>query len=50
MTVVFELSNSPTVVTLDREVFAEIVIYAAKECPEMAIGIGSIVDPATAAM
>ena len=33
-----------------QEVFAEIVKYAAKECPEMAIGIGSIVDPATAAM
>ena len=33
-----------------QEVFAEIVKFAAKECPEMAIGIGSIVDPATAAM
>ena len=33
-----------------QEVFAEIVKYAAKECPEMAIGIGSIVDPATAAL
>ena len=28
-----------------QEVFAEIVKFAAKECPEMAIGIGSIVDP-----
>ena len=27
-----------------QEVFAEIVKFAAKECPEMAIGIGSIVD------
>ena len=24
--------------------------YAAKECPEMAMGVGSIVDPATAAL
>ena len=30
--------------------FAEVVKYAAKECPEMAMGVGSIVDPATAAM
>ena len=30
-----------------HEVFAEIVKFAAKECPEMAMGIGSIVDPAT---
>ena len=33
-----------------QEVFAEIVKYAAKECPEMAMGVGSIVDPATAAL
>ena len=33
-----------------QEVFTEIAKFAAKECPEMAIGIGSIVDPATAAM
>ena len=32
-----------------HEVFAEIVKYASKECPEMAIGVGSIVEPATAA-
>ncbi|MEG2149651.1 MAG: bifunctional 4-hydroxy-2-oxoglutarate aldolase/2-dehydro-3-deoxy-phosphogluconate aldolase [Bacteroidaceae bacterium] len=33
-----------------QEVFAELVKWAAKECPEMILGIGSIVDPATAAM
>lgn len=33
-----------------HEVFAEVIKYAAKECPEMAVGVGSIVDPATAAL
>ena len=33
-----------------HEVFAEIVKFAAKECPELAMGVGSIVDPATAAL
>lgn len=33
-----------------HEVFAEVVKFAATECPEMIIGIGSIVDPATAAL
>jgi len=33
-----------------QEVFSELVKFAAKECPEMIVGIGSIVDPATAAM
>jgi 2-keto-3-deoxy-6-phosphogluconate aldolase len=33
-----------------QEVFAEVIKYAATECPEMVVGIGSIVDPATAAM
>ena len=32
-----------------HEVFEEVVKFAAVECPEMAIGVGSIVDPATAA-
>lgn len=32
-----------------HEVFAEIVKYAAKECPEMVIGVGTIVDAPTAA-
>lgn len=33
-----------------HEVFGELVKYAAVECPEMALGVGSIVDPATAAL
>lgn len=33
-----------------HEVFAEIVKYAIQECPEMAVGAGSIVDAATAAL
>ena len=33
-----------------HEVFAEVVKYAAKECPELAVGVGSGVDPATAAL
>ena len=33
-----------------HEVFAEVVKYAAKECPELAVGVGTVVDPATAAL
>lgn len=33
-----------------HEIFGELVKFAAKECPEMALGVGSIVDPATAAL
>lgn len=33
-----------------HEVFAEVVKYAAVECPELALGVGSVVDPATAAL
>jgi len=33
-----------------HEVFAELVKFASKECPEMIMGVGSIVDPATAAL
>lgn len=33
-----------------HEVFEAVVKFAAKECPEMAMGVGSIVDPATAAL
>ena len=33
-----------------HEVFAELVKYAAQECPELVLGIGSIVEPATAAL
>lgn len=33
-----------------HEVFESVVKYAAVECPDMAIGVGSVVDPATAAL
>lgn len=33
-----------------HEVFAELSKYVARECPEMALGVGSVVDPATAAL
>lgn len=33
-----------------HEVFAQVVKFAAAECPEMAIGVGSVVEPATAAL
>lgn len=33
-----------------HEVFAEVIRFAARECPEMAVGVGSIVEPATAAL
>lgn len=33
-----------------HEIFGELVKYGAAECPEMAVGAGSVVDPATAAL
>ncbi len=33
-----------------HEVFRQVVKFAATECPEMAIGVGSVVEPATAAI
>ena len=33
-----------------HEVFAECVKWAAKECPELALGVGSVVDAPTAAL
>ncbi len=33
-----------------HEVFAEVVKYAAKECPELAVGVGSVVDASTASL
>ncbi|MFI3304709.1 MAG: bifunctional 4-hydroxy-2-oxoglutarate aldolase/2-dehydro-3-deoxy-phosphogluconate aldolase [Rikenellaceae bacterium] len=33
-----------------HEIFGELVKFASTECPELAMGIGSIVDPATAAL
>jgi len=44
---VFEFTNRGD---FAQEVFAGLVKFAAKECPEMILGIGSVVDPGTAAM
>ncbi|MDR0414579.1 MAG: bifunctional 4-hydroxy-2-oxoglutarate aldolase/2-dehydro-3-deoxy-phosphogluconate aldolase [Prevotellaceae bacterium] len=33
-----------------HEIFGELVKFAAAECPDLALGVGSIVDPATAAL
>lgn len=33
-----------------HEVFAEVVKFAARECPEMAVGVGSVVDAGTASL
>lgn len=33
-----------------HEVFEEVVKFAAVECPEMAVGVGSVVEPAAAAL
>ena len=33
-----------------HEVFAEVVRFAAKECPDMAMGVGSVVDAPTASL
>ena len=33
-----------------HEIFGELFKYAATECPEMALGVGSVVEPATAAL
>lgn len=33
-----------------HEVFAEVVKYAADACPEMAVGVGSVVEPGTASL
>ena len=43
----FELTNRGD---FAKDGFAELVKWAAKECPEMVMGIGSIVDPGTAAL
>lgn len=44
---VFEFTNRGD---FAHEVFGELVKFAAKECPELILGVGSIVDPGTAAM
>lgn len=33
-----------------HEVFAEVVKYAAEACPDMAVGVGSVVEPGTASL
>ncbi|MCF0160030.1 MAG: bifunctional 4-hydroxy-2-oxoglutarate aldolase/2-dehydro-3-deoxy-phosphogluconate aldolase, partial [Bacteroidaceae bacterium] len=33
-----------------HEVFTQVVKFAAKECPEMAVGVGSVVDSGTASL
>lgn len=33
-----------------HEVFEAVVKFAAKECPDMAVGVGSVVDPGTASL
>lgn len=33
-----------------HEIFEEVVKFAAKECPDMAVGVGSVVDPGTASL
>lgn len=44
---VFEFTNRGD---FAHEVFTELVKYAAKETPEMILGIGSVLDPATASL
>jgi len=44
---VFEFTNRGD---FAQEVFAELSKFAAKECPDMILGIGSIVDPGTASL
>jgi len=44
---VFEFTNRGD---FAHEVFAECVKFAAKECPEMAMGVGSVVDAPTASL
>ena len=44
---VFEFTNRGD---FAHEIFEALVKYAEKECPELALGVGSIVDPATAAL
>jgi len=44
---VFEFTNRGD---FANEVFAELVKFAAKECPELILGIGSIVDAPTASL
>lgn len=44
---VFEFTNRGD---FAHEVFEEVIKYAAAECPEMAVGVGSVVEPGTASL
>lgn len=44
---VFEFTNRGD---FAHEVFVEVVKFAAERCPGLVVGVGSVVDPATAAM
>lgn len=44
---VFEFTNRGD---FAHEIFGELVKYAAAECPEMAVGVGSVVEAGTAAL
>lgn len=44
---VFEFTNRGD---FAHEVFARVVKFCASECPEMAVGVGSVVEPSTAAL
>ena len=44
---VFEFTNRGD---FANEVFGELVKFAAKECPDLILGVGSVVDPGTASM
>ena len=44
---VFEFTNRGD---FAHVLFGDLVLWAAKECPELAMGVGSVVDPATAAL
>lgn len=44
---VFEFTNRGD---FAHEIFSELVKYAATECPELALGVGSVVDPGTASL
>ena len=44
---VFEFTNRGD---MAHEIFSELVKFSSKECPEMAIGVGSVVDAGTASL
>ena len=44
---VFEFTNRGD---MAHEVFAEVIRYVRTECPELAVGVGSVVDAPTAVL